>query len=52
MLADLTIAIAGVWIGRDGHRVERSDSGPDRRCAVAVPVLVMPPASTSAWVVV
>ena len=52
MLAVLTSVTAGVWIGRHRHRAGVGDRGPVGGVPVAVPVLVIWPASTSAWVVV
>ena len=52
MLADFTRAMSGLG-GRDGDRGRwPSTLGPLGGVPVAVPVLVMRPASTSAWVVV
>ena len=52
MLADLTRVMAGRLGGRDGHRRGAVTAGPVGGVPVAVPVLVIAPASTSAWVVV
>ena len=52
MLADFTIPIDGVWTAGTVSEDEPDTLEPKGGVPVAVPVLVIPPASTSAWMVV
>ena len=52
MLADFTKPIAGVWVAVTVVVSWPVTGGPVGGVPVAVPVLVIEPASTSAWVVV
>ena len=52
MLDDLAISIEGDWVAGTAMASVAVTSGPAGGVPVAVPALLIPPASTSAWVVV